>query len=99
MVLDGDETVQAWYLRPDGSQEDIAKAAYDDAVAHLKKEFEGKPADLAWIEGRKSLAEIRAEAQTMESQYSSVSPGKKTVMQWQVIRRCSNARLSGSHVR
>ncbi|KAK4445385.1 hypothetical protein QBC34DRAFT_164977 [Podospora aff. communis PSN243] len=79
--LTDDEDTRAWYLSPDQNQVDIIEAAYRDAIAYLKKELGGKPEDIAWIESRKSLAEIRAEAQELETQYQMAGTTKKTILQ------------------
>ena len=69
-------------------RQNIAEAAYQEAVAYLKKEFEGKPDEIAWIEGRKSLDEVRAEAHGLETRYFAVGGTKKTVLH--AVRRISS---------
>lgn len=82
-LVQEDLAIQAWYLHPapESSRRDIAAAAYQDAVEYLRKEFVGKKTELGWIEGRKSLDDIRNEARELETRYTAADPGKKTVLE------------------
>jgi hypothetical protein len=67
---------------------DIAKAAYEAAVDQLKRKFVGDPEALDWIEGHKSLDEIRTEAKDVETRYTATGATGWGVLQH--MRRISS---------
>ncbi|KAI5459409.1 hypothetical protein BGZ63DRAFT_390960 [Mariannaea sp. PMI_226] len=75
-----DEDVRAWYLGRNGGRQDIAKAAYEEALVYLRKELEGEPKALAWIEQHTSLDKMHEEASEVEARYNGVGQTKKTVL-------------------
>jgi hypothetical protein len=60
---------------------DATKAAYDDAIQSLKREFAGKPGVISWIEEQTTAADVLEEVKQAEASYYSQRDGQR-ILPW-----------------